>query len=153
MYFLVGKNSISAVKSEKDQGVKGEGVLPACNIIISFIIVYYLPCIELLKIDNMREVLDSFWNFRARWKMIGIELGIDMGTLDSIRANNNMQVEGCVTDMIAAWLRGNNPRPTRSAMAAVLLSERVNGGATLTQGELLPPSGEVHSKEKCELKF
>ena len=113
---------------------------------------YYLPCIELLKIDNIREVLDSFWNFRARWKMIGIELGIDLGTLDSIRTNNR-EVEDCVTEMIIAWLRGNNPRPTRSAMAAVLLSECVNGGATLTQGELLPPSGEAHSKEKCELKF
>ena len=91
----------------------------------------------------MREVLDSFWDFRAQWKMIGIELGIDMGTLDSIHANN-LRVEDCVTDMIATWLRGTNPRPTRSAMAAVLLSKRVTGGASSSQGELLPPSDEVH---------
>ena len=95
---------------------------------------HYLLCIELLKIGNMREVLDSFWDFRAHWKMIGVQLGIDMGTLDSIRANN-LQVEDCVTDMIATWLRGTNPRPTRSAMATVLSSKCVTGEASSSQGK------------------
>ena len=39
---------------------------------------------DLLCIAQMREVLDQTWNYRARWKFIGIELGIDMGTLDAI---------------------------------------------------------------------
>ena len=62
------------------------------------------------------------WDYRAKWRFIGITLGIDVGTLDAIEANHR-QVEECLTEMITTWLRGINP--TRSAMKAALQSKQV----------------------------
>ena len=76
----------------------------------------------------MREILDQMWNYRARWRFIGIQLGIDTGTLDAIEADHR-KVEDCLSKLINVWLRDVSPRPTRSAMKAALQSERVLSGA------------------------
>ena len=77
---------------------------------------------------NIREILDLTWPHRARWKLIGTELGIDTGTLDAIDANNK-KVEGCLNDLITGWLRNTKPRPTRAAIVAVLKSEHILSAA------------------------
>ena len=74
--------------------------------------------------SNFREVLDEMWNYHARWRFIGKELGIDTGTLDTIEADYG-QVEDCLREMITIWLERDSPRPTRSAMKAALQSKRV----------------------------
>ena len=79
-----------------------------------------------LNLDNTREVLDLMWDYRAKWRFIGITLGIDASTLDAIETDNT-EVEGCLTKVITTWLRGVNPRPTRSAMKAALRSKQVTG--------------------------
>ena len=66
--------------------------------------------------------------------MIGIELRIDMGTVDSIEKDNG-KVEDCLMELTSTWLKGTNPRPTRSAMAAILQSRLMAGGKTLAPGE------------------
>ena len=78
--------------------------------------------------DNTREIIDATWPHRARWRLIGTELGIDTGTLDAIDANNK-KVEGCLNELITGWLRNINPRPTRAAITAVLNSEHVLNAA------------------------
>ena len=78
----------------------------------------------LLTPDNTREIIDVTWPHRARWRLIGIELGIDTGTLDAINANNR-KVEDCLYDLITGWLRKTNPRPTHAAITAVLNSEHI----------------------------
>ena len=78
--------------------------------------------------DNKREILDVTWPHRARWKLIGTELGIDTGTLDAIDANNRRS-EGCLNELITGWLRNINPRPTRAAITAVLNSEHILSAA------------------------
>ena len=88
---------------------------------------------DLLNTNNMREVLDSFWNHRARWRLIGIEIGIDVGTLDAIAKKHN-DPEDHIVELIGQWLRGSSPRPTRSTMTTALQSQRVTGGATSVQG-------------------
>ena len=107
---------------------------------------YHLPHTVPLGIDDMREVLDFFWEFRAKWKLIGLDLCIDIGTLDSIEVGKRNQPEDCLVEVIKVWLRGTTSKvnPTRSAMFTVLQSKCVAGGATSTQGKLLPPSGEHH---------
>lgn len=70
----------------------------------------------------MREVLDIFWNYRSKWKIIGIELGIDMGTIECIDKDNRWSEEALVA-VIHCWLRGNKPKPTRRAMLMVLQSK------------------------------
>ena len=86
-----------------------------------------------LNSDDMSEVLDRFWNYRAKWRVIGIELGIDIGTLDAIDVKHR-NTEDCLADLIGCWLRGNNPRPTRSTLTMVLQSKHVTGGSTSVQG-------------------
>ena len=94
----------------------------------------YLPYAELLGIDNMREVLDVFWDYRMKWKMIGMELGIDMDTLDSISVSNR-NAEDSLVELIGVWLRRSNPVPTRTVMDAVLQSSRVVHVADEAPGE------------------
>lgn len=103
-----------------------------CNTIVCQLLTYsfhmlyhcHIPNIDVLNISNIREVLDETWNYRAKWRFIGIELGIVAGTLEAIEVNCR-KVEDCLCEMITIWLRCVNPRPTRSAMKAALQSERV----------------------------
>ena len=88
---------------------------------------------NVLKNDNLREVLDIFWDYRASWKLIGVELGIDSGMLEAIDKNHS-RVEDQLVQLIVKWLRGNNPKPTRSKMARVLQSKYLMGGASSIQG-------------------
>ena len=90
--------------------------------------VMYTIHAEPLNPDNTREILDVTWPHRARWRLIGIELGIDTGTLDAINANNKT-VEECLYNLIIGWLRKTNPRPTRAAITAVLNSEHILSAA------------------------
>ena len=82
----------------------------------------------------MREVLDQTWPFRAGWMYIGIELGIDVSTLEATKINCMMAggVEACLTAMTIIWLRNNNPKPTRLALDKALQSERVSITAGIT---------------------
>ena len=65
------------------------------------------------------------WNYRARWRFIGIELGIDEGTLDAINEDNR-KVEDCLREMITQWLRRCKPKPSRHAISMALKSGRVS---------------------------
>ena len=59
-----------------------------------------------------------------KWKFIGIELGIDTGTLDTIEADYR-KVDDRLREMINIWLKRASPRPTQSAVKAALQSEHV----------------------------
>ena len=65
------------------------------------------------------------WNYRARWRFIGIELGINEGTLDAIDEDNR-KVEDCLREMITRWLRRCKPKPSRHAISMALKSGRVS---------------------------
>ena len=75
----------------------------------------------------MREVLDWTWDYRASWKIIGIDLSIDIGTLDAIGKNNHHKVEDCLVELLSKWLRGG--KATRSAMTKALQSRKVTAEA------------------------
>lgn len=74
-----------------------------------------------------------FWDYRASWKLIGVELGIDSGTLEAIDKNHS-RVEDQLIQLIVKWLRGNNPKPTRGKMVRVLQSKYLMEGASSIQG-------------------
>ena len=76
----------------------------------------------------MKEIIDLAWNYRARWRFIGIQLGIDLDTLVTIEGDNK-KAEACLSELISLWLRGTNPRPTRSSMMKALQSQCVAGNA------------------------
>ena len=71
------------------------------------------------------------WDYRARWKSIGIELRVDTGTLDAIEKDCRM-VNDCLQEMIKYWLR-NSPRPTREIIKVALRSKLVSNA----EGNLL----------------
>ena len=81
----------------------------------------------LLCITDSREIIDLVWDYRANWKFIGIELGIDAGTLAAIEVDRRNVSKDALTDVINVWLRKDNPRPTRSAIVAALRSRHVSG--------------------------
>ena len=80
----------------------------------------------------MRKVLDWTWDYRASWKIIGIELDINTGTLDAIGENNQHKVENCLYELLSKWLRSG--KATRSAMTRALQSRKVIAEATSPQG-------------------
>ena len=75
----------------------------------------------------MKEVLDEVWDYRARWKFIGIQLKINNGTLDAIEKDCKT-VDDCLLRMIMNWLR-NSPRPTRETIKVALQSKLVSSAA------------------------
>ena len=99
------------------------------------IIIKFYYDADFIRIDDIREVQDFFWDIRAAWKTIGLELGIDMGTLDSIERTHRMVAEDCLLEMLKRWLQHVTPKPTRSVMASVLQSKPLAGLST-TAGEL-----------------
>ena len=87
----------------------------------------YVPtCIAhtALTIDNIKEILDQTWQYRAQWKFIGIELGIDTGTLDAIDKDYK-KADDCLTNVIKIWLRNMTPRPTKRTLTRALESPLV----------------------------
>jgi hypothetical protein len=72
-------------------------------------------------------VLDEMWDYRARWKFIGIQLDVDIGTLDAIDKDCKT-VDDCLLRMIKGWLR-NSPRPTREIIKVALRSKHVLNAA------------------------
>ena len=67
------------------------------------------------------------WDYRAKWKFIGIQLDVDTGTLDAIEKDCKT-VDDCLLRMIKGWLR-NSPRPTREIIREVLRSKLVSNAA------------------------
>ena len=84
----------------------------------------------------MKEVLNLTWNYRSRWRFIGIELGIDVNTLDTIERDHRM-AEDCLTKLITIWLRRANPKPTRSAITKALESQSVMASAAIPSAGIL----------------
>ena len=87
-------------------------------------------CPDDLCSDNIREMLDLTWDYRDRWKFIGIKLGVDTPTLNTIKQDHQSS-EDCLVELLNIWLRGD---ATRSAMARALQSRQVVIAGTSGQG-------------------
>lgn len=48
------------------------------------------------------------WEFRADWRTIGLKLGIDPETIDSIERTRCNRTDDCFIDMIVTWLRSHD---------------------------------------------
>ena len=84
----------------------------------------------------MREVNDSLWDYRANWKFIGLELGIKASDLDAIEKDSR-KAEDALYEVEKMWLRSVNPKPTRTALNAVIESKCVAVEVTSTQGKYI----------------
>ena len=68
--------------------------------------------------------MNAAWPARPKWKNIGLQLQIDIGTLDAINMNNHYDVDGCFTDMLVTWLKMTY-KPTLETLANALTSPSV----------------------------
>ena len=81
--------------------------------------------IGFLTTDDLQLVLNAAWDARCKWYNIGIQLGINSSDLDAIRMRCHNDPDNCFRELIKNWLRGNNPRPTWSAIATALRARSV----------------------------
>ena len=55
-----------------------------------------------MTIDDLDAAVESVWKIRAKWKDIGRCIGVDEGTLNTMKGSDN----DCLRDMLTHWLRG-----------------------------------------------
>lgn len=82
---------------------------------------------------SLKEVLDLTWYYRANWEFIGIELGINRGTIAAIK-ENSATAEKRLAEMMDGWLKHDQPKPSRQALNSALQSERVQLTAQAAAG-------------------
>ena len=56
----------------------------------------------------------------ADWEDIGLMLGLNQGSLNSIKGNYPSQCKKCFREMIKLWLKQIRPLPSWSAIAEVI---------------------------------
>ena len=55
-----------------------------------------------MTINDLDGVLDALWGARARWNDIGRKIGVDAGTLATMRGSD----DDCIRETLTHWLRG-----------------------------------------------
>lgn len=63
-----------------------------------------------LTIDDLVKVQEATWDARAWYFNIGLQLGVDLGTLEAIKKTNNGICDECYTAVLTAWLRGGDTK-------------------------------------------
>ena len=116
--------NVSFVHKGNEDNTDGEW--PYYNF-IKLTTVFFFIATAFLTLEDIREVLDLTFPHCAKWRQIGVQLGIDVGKLDAIEANRKM-VEDCLTDLISHWLRNAIPKPTRGALTTLLQSQYFTSG-------------------------
>ena len=71
-----------------------------------------------LGISDLCKVLKATLEARTKWYYIGLELGIDPGTLGAIKTDNDDSMDR-LSAMLDAWLKMAQPKPTLTALAAL----------------------------------
>lgn len=86
----------------------------------------------------MKNARSALYPVRAKWRDIGIELEIDIGTLDSIERSCHFQDSDCLTRMLDYWLKQTDPPPSWDTIVEALESG---------------PVGEGHLAEQVKQKY
>ena len=66
----------------------------------------------------MRAISDA----KTKWEFLGLELGITSEDLESIKKNNNSEIEHCFKDMLKEWLKMVDPSPSWEGLIQALRS-------------------------------
>lgn len=110
---------------------------------------------EVLTIDgHLRKARSYLFAIRVKWYDIGIELGVKVATLDSIRSKYSDDGD-CLREMLKEWLKSISPSPTWTILAGVLRSEVINEGkvAKLIEGECMLRGLPVDGCDVCSEVF
>ena len=64
-----------------------------------------------MNIDDLKDVQSALWDARANWRNIGSCIGVDQGTLDTMKGKDG----DCLNGILSHWLRGvYNPKEKNS---------------------------------------
>ena len=64
-----------------------------------------------MKITDLKNVKSALWDARAKWRDIGSCIGVDEGTLDTMKGKDG----DCLNGILSHWLRGvHNPKEENS---------------------------------------
>lgn len=86
-----------------------------------------------LSVGDLQKVQKCIWDARSKWYNIGLELGIDAGTLDAIAEDSTQNPDRCFRAMLTKWLRQDSPKLTWTALAVALRSSSVGHGKLAEQ--------------------
>ena len=65
-----------------------------------------------MKIADLKDVQHALWDARAKWRNIGSCIGVDEGTLDTMKGKDHGD---SLSDLLSHWLRGvYNPKEKNS---------------------------------------
>ena len=97
---------------------------------------------------DMRIVIDKVWKIRHKFYNLGMNLGVDAGTLEV--ANKKGDDDG-LNLIVKTWLRKSDPKPTWRALIKALRKDSVQEEALADEiaEEYCPdevPSGEAGMK-------
>ena len=87
---------------------------------------------------SLKSARSALFPVRAKWRNIGIELDIDIGTLDSIEKSFHFDHTECLSRMLESWLKQTDPPPSWDAIVEALESG---------------PIGEGHLAEQIKQKY
>ena len=99
-----------------------------------------------MTINDLKDVKHDLWSTRAKWRDIGTCIGVDEGTLDTMKGKDG----DCFGEMLKYWLRGvyrpgeQNSKPrTWHTLIEALRDEVVNAEALANklEKEKYPPQG------------
>lgn len=76
---------------------------------------------------DMVTVTNAIWKIRAKFYNLGMNLGIDTGTLDC--ASRKGDDGDALNSVIKTWLQRSEPKPTWSALVQALRGDNVKAGA------------------------
>ena len=79
-----------------------------------------------LHVQSLREVLNLLHRVRRKWYSIGIQLGLNIEKLDTIRARYSSDFDEGLTQMIKLWLKSTDPHPTWKDLADALKADPVD---------------------------
>ncbi len=73
---------------------------------------------------NLRDVLRAVYSARAKWRFIGLELGLSPDDLDNIKKESQDNEER-IEKVLTKWLRQPSLNPSWESLAECLRSEVV----------------------------
>ena len=88
-----------------------------------------LFCTAHLNEQDFRTVRKKLWDVRHKWYNIGIELDLRKADLDNLRKQYKNDFDVCLSEIITAWLKRTDPRPTWKALIEALKEPTVEEDA------------------------
>ena len=89
-----------------------------------------------LAIEDLKTVRELLHDIRVKWYDIGVELDVDIGTLESIRSRYH-DPKDCLREMLREWLKSISPQPTWKRLSIALRASAVGETSLAQKGSSL----------------